>query len=70
MVTPDSVDIELPRDNMVIRKGLLIITKIIQNLANNIMFGKEINMMCFNDFLSENIVRITRFLSDVNVGFL
>ncbi|TDL29911.1 hypothetical protein BD410DRAFT_780416, partial [Rickenella mellea] len=66
MVSPDTVDIEIPRNNVTIRRGLLIVTKIIQNLANNILFGKEAHMMVFNEFLSENIVRITRFLSDLN----
>lgn len=41
-----------------------------QNLANNVRFGKEAHMMCFNDFLEDNIVRVMRFLTDVNVSIL
>lgn len=50
------------------RKGLLMITKIIQNLANNVLFGKEQHMMILNSFLEDNILNITHFLSDVVVG--
>ncbi|KAL5507799.1 IRA2 [Sanghuangporus vaninii] len=66
LVSPETIDIELPADHVRIRRGLLVITKIIQNLANNVRFGKEAHMMCFNDFLTENIVRVMRFLTDVN----
>ena len=68
LVSPETIDIELPADNIAIRRGLLIITKIIQNLANNVRFGKEVHMMCFNDFLQGNIIRVMRFLTDVNVS--
>ncbi|KAH8118768.1 hypothetical protein DFH11DRAFT_1839273 [Phellopilus nigrolimitatus] len=66
LVSPETIDVELPQDHAALRRGLLVITKIIQNLANNVRFGKEAHMMCFNDFLSENIVRVMRFLTDVN----
>ena len=68
LVSPETIDIELPSDHVAIRRGLLVITKIMQNLANNVRFGKEAHMMCFNDFLEANIVRVMRFLTDVNVG--
>jgi hypothetical protein len=67
IVTPDLVDIELPEDNGVTRRGLMIIAKIIQNLANNVRFGKEAHMKCLNPFLEANIMTITRFLNDINV---
>jgi predicted transcriptional regulator len=47
--------------------GLKLITKIIQNLANNIQFGKEAHMTVLNPFLKDNIVTVTKFLSEVNV---
>ncbi|KAG8905759.1 Ras GTPase activating protein ira2 [Tulasnella sp. 403] len=65
IVSPSSVDIELPADNPAIHRGLVLITKIIQNLANNILFGKEAFMMSMNSFLTSNIMPVTRFLSDV-----
>jgi hypothetical protein len=69
VVSPDNVDVELPKENqMAIRKGLMIVAKIIQNLANNIFFGKEAHMASLNKFLEENIVNVTRFLSELNVS--
>ncbi|KAG8981934.1 Ras GTPase activating protein ira2 [Tulasnella sp. 425] len=65
IVSPGSVDIELPQDNPAIQRGLVLITKIIQNLANNILFGKEAFMMSMNAFLTSNIMPVTRFLSEV-----
>lgn len=69
MVAPGIVDVELPKeDEPVIRRGLMVIAKIIQNLANNIFFGKEVHMVILNGFLEDNIVNVTRFLSEVNVS--
>ena len=62
---------EIPKDDaIVIRRGLMVIAKIIQNLANNIFFGKELHMVVLNTFLEDNIVNVTRFLSEVNVRCL
>ncbi|KAL7624760.1 Ras GTPase activating protein ira2 [Parahypoxylon ruwenzoriense] len=50
------------------RRGLLLIAKVIQNLANNVLFGaKEPYMYPLNDFLTENIYRITTFLREISV---
>ncbi|KAG8959528.1 Ras GTPase activating protein ira2 [Tulasnella sp. 419] len=65
IVFPGGVDIELPQDNPSIQRGLLLITKVIQNLANNIMFGKEGFMLSLNSFLHGNIMPVTKFLSDI-----
>lgn len=51
---------------MVLLRGLMVITKIIQNLANNIFF-KEVHMMILNKFLENNIANMTRFLSEMHV---
>jgi hypothetical protein len=48
----------------------MVIAKVVQNLANNIFFGKEAHMVCLNDYLRKNIVIVTRYLSEVNVGAL
>ena len=61
-----AVDVPVPHDPTV-RRGLMVIAKIIQNLANNILFGKEAHMVILNDFLKENIVTVTKFLSEINV---
>lgn len=65
-MTPGTVDVPVPYDATV-RRGLMVIAKIIQNLANNILFGKEAHMVILNDFLKENIVTVTKFLSEINV---
>lgn len=68
-MSPETIDIDLPQDSQTIRRGLLVITKIIQNIANNVRFGKEAHMICFNEFLEKNIVGVMRFLTDINVCY-
>jgi len=53
---------------MVMRRGLMLIGKILQNLANNILFGKEAHMTPLNKFLEDQIVNVNRFLSEINVS--
>ncbi|THH31919.1 hypothetical protein EUX98_g2275 [Antrodiella citrinella] len=65
IVSPSDIDLETP-DDPVIRRGLMTIAKIIQNLANNVFFGKEAYMTPLNDFLQDNITNVTRFLTEVN----
>lgn len=51
-----------------LRRGLVLITKVIQNLANNVLFGiKESFMAGLNDLLRENIGRVHGFLRQVSV---
>ncbi|KAB5585388.1 hypothetical protein GE09DRAFT_24575 [Coniochaeta sp. 2T2.1] len=50
------------------RRGLTLIAKIIQNLANNVLFGaKEPYMSPLNEFLTHNIYRVTTFLREISV---
>ena len=50
------------------RRGLLLIAKVVQNLANNVLFGaKEPYMFPLNDFLAQNIYRVTTFLREISV---
>ncbi|KAL7282669.1 hypothetical protein ACG7TL_004142 [Trametes sanguinea] len=65
IVTPETVDVPVPND-MAVRRALMVIAKIVQNLANNLLFGKEAHMVILNDFLKENIVTVTKFLSEIN----
>lgn len=68
VVQPEIVDVEIPKDDGgVIRRGLMVIGKVVQNLANNIFFGKEPHMTVLNAFLHANVGRVTRYLTDVNV---
>ena len=53
------------------RRGLLLIAKIIQNLANNVLFGtKEPYMFPLNPFLVQNIQLVTEFLREISVSCL
>ncbi|KAI8363872.1 hypothetical protein EDC96DRAFT_558843 [Choanephora cucurbitarum] len=57
----------LPR-NINVRKILLQATRIMQNLANNVLFGsKETHMIVLNDFLTSNIYKVTSFLRAISV---
>lgn len=69
VVTPETIDIVIPKgvNTALFRRGLMVIAKIIQNLANNIFFGKEQHMTILNDFLYNNITNVTRFLSELHV---
>ncbi|PPQ78909.1 hypothetical protein CVT25_002369 [Psilocybe cyanescens] len=68
VVTPETIDIEVPKGEnaIILRRGLMVIAKIIQNLANNIFFGKEAHMTILNKFLESNIANVTRFLSELH----
>lgn len=69
VVAPEVVDVELPKESSVaLRRGLMVVAKIIQNLANNIFFGKEVHMTALNPFLKDNITNVTRFLSELSVS--
>ncbi|KAI9476257.1 MAG: hypothetical protein EXX96DRAFT_293488 [Benjaminiella poitrasii] len=49
------------------RRGFLIATKVIQNLANNVLFGaKETYMIVLNDFLTNNIYKVASFLREIS----
>jgi len=43
-----------------------MIARIIQNLANNVSFGKD-HLVVLNPFLEDNVRRITQYLSEVQV---
>ncbi len=50
------------------RRGLLLIAKVTQNLANNVLFGaKEPYMFPLNDFLTQHIYDVTTFLREISV---
>uniref|UniRef100_A0A0W0FVQ0 Ras-GAP domain-containing protein n=1 Tax=Moniliophthora roreri TaxID=221103 RepID=A0A0W0FVQ0_MONRR len=64
IVAPETIDMDPPNESL--RRGLMLIAKIIQNLANNIFFGKEAHMIALNDFLRGHITHVTRYLSELN----
>ncbi len=68
LVAPDSENLCKPIENPRIRRALLLVTKIVQNLASDIRFGaKEPWMMVMNEFLEENITQMNAFLEEISV---
>ncbi|KIJ57137.1 hypothetical protein M422DRAFT_219023 [Sphaerobolus stellatus SS14] len=65
VVSPESIDVDVsrgsPEGTAAMRRGLLLVAKVIQSLANNVLFGKEVHMTVLNKFLRLGIHRIGRF---------
>ncbi|KFY44765.1 hypothetical protein V495_03267 [Pseudogymnoascus sp. VKM F-4514 (FW-929)] len=69
IVAPDVEGLISTAPSKEMRRGLLLIAKIIQNLANNVLFGaKESYMFPLNDFLTQNIYEVTAFLRAISVA--
>ncbi|KAJ3298331.1 Ras GTPase activating protein ira2 [Borealophlyctis nickersoniae] len=68
IVSPESHDlVKQPIESTQLRRGLVLTTKVIQNLANNVLFGiKENYMASLNDVLRDNYARVHGFLRDVS----
>jgi hypothetical protein len=57
----------LPKSKAV-KKLLLQATRMMQNLANNVMFGaKETHLISLNDFITGNLYRVASFLREISV---
>lgn len=68
IVAPDVEGLISSAPSKEMRRGLLLIAKVVQNLANNVLFGaKEPYMFPLNDFLTQNIYRVTTFLREISV---
>lgn len=71
IVAPEAEGLVSVAPSKEMRRGLLLIAKVIQNLANNVLFGaKEPYMYPLNDFLAQNIYRVTQFLREISVSCL
>ncbi|KAL0940809.1 GTPase-activator protein for Ras-like GTPase [Colletotrichum truncatum] len=69
IVAPEVEGLVTTAPSKEMRRGLLLIAKVIQNLANNVLFGaKEPYMFPLNDFLTQNIYRVTTFLREISVA--
>ncbi|KAI9761574.1 MAG: 3-dehydroquinate dehydratase (3-dehydroquinase) [Chaenotheca gracillima] len=67
IVAPDSEGLVTSSPSKEMRRGLLLIGKVVQNLANNVLFGvKEPYMAPLNDFLAQNIWDVTAFLRTIS----
>ena len=47
------------------KRGLTLMCKILQNIANNLVFTKEVHMKYFNDFLRSNLDLASDFVMDI-----
>ena len=54
IVSPFEAGIIDKQPNSKTRRGLMLMSKILQNIANNVEFSKEQHMLYFNDFLRQN----------------
>ncbi|KAL2149557.1 hypothetical protein VTH82DRAFT_8208 [Thermothelomyces myriococcoides] len=69
IVTPEAEGLVAERPSKEMRRGLLLIAKVIQNLANNVLFGaKEPYMYPLIDFLTQNIYLVTTFLREISAA--
>lgn len=69
IVAPEVEGLVTTTPSKEMRRGLLLIAKVIQNLANNVLFGaKEPYMFPLNDFLTQNIYKVTTFLREISVS--
>lgn len=69
IVAPETEGLVSTAPSKEMRRGLLLIAKVVQNLANNVLFGaKEPYMFPLNDFLTQNIYRVTTFLREISVA--
>ncbi|KAK0651326.1 hypothetical protein B0T16DRAFT_403638 [Cercophora newfieldiana] len=68
IVAPEVEGLVATAPSKEMRRGLLLIAKVIQNLANNVLFGaKEPYMFPLNGFLAQNIYKVTTFLREISV---
>ncbi|KAJ5053875.1 uncharacterized protein L3040_000165 [Drepanopeziza brunnea f. sp. 'multigermtubi'] len=69
IVAPDVEGLITTTPSKELRRGLLLIAKVVQNLANNVLFGaKEPYMFPLNDFLTQHIYPVTTFLREISVS--
>ncbi|KAK0555397.1 Ras GTPase activating protein ira2 [Tilletia horrida] len=68
IVAPQTIDVQIPGAGRDIRRGLLLISKIIQTLVTHSLFPphKEPFMTSLNDFLKRNIRNVTEFLDAIS----
>jgi neurofibromin 1 len=51
IVSPQEMSIVIKQVPPAVKRGLMLMSKILQNIANHVEFSKEQHMLPFNDFL-------------------
>ena len=65
IVSPFEMGIVEKQPPQNIKRGLMLMSKILQNIANHVEFSKEQHMVCFNDFVRSNFEAGRRFFIQV-----
>ncbi len=65
IITPYEMGIVEKQPPANIKRGLILMSKILQNIANHVDFTKEQHMFCFNDFVSRNFEAGRRFFIQI-----
>lgn len=65
IVSPFEMGIVEKQPPQKIKRGLMLVSKILQNIANHVEFSKEQHMLCFNDFLRANFDAGKRWVSQI-----
>ncbi|CAI2169037.1 10253_t:CDS:10, partial [Funneliformis geosporum] len=65
LVAPDNINLCKPIESIKIKRALLLVTKIVQNLANDIRFVAPY-MMIMNVFLEKHIKKMNNFLEEIS----
>lgn len=62
LVSPFEMGIVDKQPSVRTKRGLMLMSKILQNIANHVEFSKEQHMLPFNDFLRANFELGRRFV--------
>lgn len=62
IVSPQELGIVGKQVPSTIKRGLMLMSKILQNIANHVEFSKEQHMLCFNDFVRGQFEAGRRFV--------
>ncbi|XP_050067830.1 neurofibromin isoform X2 [Anopheles maculipalpis] len=65
IVSPQELGIVGKQVPTQIKRGLMLMSKILQNIANHVEFSKEQHMLCFNDFLRAHFEAGRRFFIQI-----
>lgn len=65
IVSPQELGIVSKQVPGSVKRGLMLMSKILQNIANHVEFSKEQHMLCFNDFLRAHVEAGRRFFIQI-----
>ena len=69
IASPDSAGIVPLITKKEVRRGLILVSKVVQNLANNMLFGnKELFMVELNDIMGDYLPKVNVFLEKMAVS--